>query len=359
MSTPSSTDYSCLKIHHLRDLLKTRIGHVPSDCKLKRHYIARLQETEHNDYSDFLALPAEPRTKIYKELLTLETKEGSDKRTCSPQVLAVCKQIRAEAEGSLYAENQFNISLDVRVKPDKYTPRSRFMVAGDGLKFKHDLDGGERRVRINTDLPHHLLKVNHLKINITLVEPTRKPYKFHAIDLFKYNNRYLYNICSFLADSIKLKSVVVNVTRAGFYPMPLDAIMWPLVKLPTKSISFTGFLPAVTKWACTSDRKAGIQMNTYHKARDLLRKARKIHSTMLLCGHWDTSRIGDVKDVVTIIRFLLDFDDYVDEHQDESLRRAVEKVGPRINKALVNEVAAAARKEGGEAEESLEGWLFE
>jgi hypothetical protein len=104
-------DYSSCTIEELRQFCLDRLGSAPVRDASKEDIIHHLHQADKEaQFPRFTELPAELRNRVYQELLMVE-RSRYKRDHLWPQILSVSKQLYAEAEDVLYADNEFEIFI--------------------------------------------------------------------------------------------------------------------------------------------------------------------------------------------------------------------------------------------------------
>ncbi|GAB1725766.1 hypothetical protein NU195Hw_g4922t1 [Hortaea werneckii] len=227
------------------------------------------------------------RGRIYHELLTWPTNDHYHLSTCHPQILAVSKQVKAEAEAILYKENTEVIHLALLQQSRPLT--SCLLSVGGGRTLHRELVS--TTCLEGCGWPGHLRRMGRLRVVVRMALATTNAGAMAG--MARKVNNILYSLVNFLAGSsggaqgieIVLQQQSESGAIAGLkLEGPLVArMLWPLSKCrahqPPRGVSLVGLT------AATSSSTAAATA-----ARLLLEQkitGRPIHNVNLIEKYWD------------------------------------------------------------------------
>ncbi|RMY98338.1 hypothetical protein D0864_04422 [Hortaea werneckii] len=228
------------------------------------------------------------RGRIYHELLTWPTNDHYHLSTCHPQILAVSKQVKAEAEEILYKENTEVIQLALRQQSRPLT--SCLLSVGGGRTLHRELVS--TTCLEGCGWPGHLRRMGRLRVVVRMALATTNAGAMAA--MARKVNNILYSLVNFLAGSsggaqgieLVLQQEHESGAVAGLkLEAPLFArMLWPLSKCrahqPPRGVGLVGLTAATsssTAAAATAARLLFEQKIT----------GRPIHNVNLIEKYWD------------------------------------------------------------------------
>ncbi|KAI6797103.1 hypothetical protein KC363_g7745 [Hortaea werneckii] len=247
-----------------------------------------------------LDLPQDLRGRIYHELLTWPANDHYHLSTCHPQILAVCKQTKAEADGILYKENTEVIQLTLRQQSRLLTS---CLLSVGGERTLH------RELVSTTCLegcgwPRHLRRMGRLRVVVRMAPASGNTTGGAGVtikEMARKVNNILYSLVNFLAGSsggaqgieIVLQQEHESGVAAGLdLDGPLLArMLWPLSKCrahhPPRGVSLVGFPAASSSSTTAAPAAAAAAAATV--ARPFLEQkitGRPIHNVNLIEKYW-------------------------------------------------------------------------
>ncbi|KAI7482045.1 hypothetical protein D0860_05308 [Hortaea werneckii] len=233
------------------------------------------------------------RGRIYHELLTWPINDHYHLSTCHPQILAVSKQVRTEAEAILYKENTEVIQLALRQQSRPLT--SCLLSVGGGRTLYRELVS--TTCLEGCGWPRHLRRMGRLRVVVRMAPAATNVTGGTGISMkvmARKVNNILYSLVNFLAGSsggaqgieVVLQQENESGALAGLnLEGPLLArMLWPLSKCrahqPPRGVSLVGLTAATsssTAAAATAARLLFEQKIT----------GRPIHNVNLIEKYWD------------------------------------------------------------------------
>ena len=250
-------DYNVCSIDELKKFLKARTGEVyltesGKNEPGKEWYVKQLHATDSNAQFNFLGLAPELRNLIYRELLTLRPINGQPGRSCWPYILLPSKQTQEEGHGILCGDNSFTVRLSQTNVVRAIGIGANARVIHEETDVKAEVDGvqvrtfhHDRSSTAPTRWCSHLRKAYNLRIVIKLEYKDQigvaRPQQLRR--LFNGLNFMLYSLCSFLAESNRLKTLKVRprVSELPGFSEVASEFLWPLTLMrPPKNCHISG-----------------------------------------------------------------------------------------------------------------------
>lgn len=151
-----------------------------------------------NVASSFLDLPAEIRDQIYRDAVVFESSQYYGIKSCSPALLATCKQVRYEAEDILYSQNEVINRLATSVD-------SEVTLTANGRDIRHKkLD---REVQL--PYPKYLFRVRKIRMGCSFNHRSHE-----SIPPVMYTvNDILYGLHQFLLGNPHVERIRIDITN--------------------------------------------------------------------------------------------------------------------------------------------------
>ncbi|KAI7497154.1 hypothetical protein KC367_g6120 [Hortaea werneckii] len=263
-------------------------NHNRRSKRLKRHPPFRLFD-----------LPQDLRGRIYHELLTWPANDHYQLSTCHPQILAVCKQTKAEAEAILYKENTEVIQLALR---QQSRPLISCLLSVGGGRTLH------RELVSTTCLegcgwPRHLRRMGRLRVVVRMAPASGNTTGGAGVsikEMARKVNNILYSLVNFLAGSsggaqgieIVLQQEHESGVAAGLnLDGPLLArMLWPLSKCrahqPPRAVSLVGFSAASSSSSSTTATAAVAAAAAARLLFEQKITGRPLHNVNLIEKYW-------------------------------------------------------------------------
>ncbi|KAI7164833.1 hypothetical protein KC349_g460 [Hortaea werneckii] len=268
-----------------------RIYHELLTRPANDHYENHNKRSKRKPPFRLLGLAPNLRGRIYHELLTWPEGDSYHLSTCHPQILTVCKQVKAEAEEVLYKENTEVIHLVLRQQTRSLT--SCLLSVGAGRTLHREL--------VSTiclegcGWPGHLRRMGRLRVVVRMAPAATNATGGAAGSvkemMARKVNNVLYSLVNFLAGSsggaqgieIVLQQELESEAVTSLYldgPL-LARMLWPLSKIraqqPLRKVSLVGFTAAPTAAATAAARLLFEQKIT----------GRPIHNVNLIEKYWN------------------------------------------------------------------------
>ncbi|KAI7226226.1 hypothetical protein KC365_g9521 [Hortaea werneckii] len=234
-----------------------RIYHELLTWPANDHYENRKKRSKRKPPFRLLDLTPDLRGRIYHELLTWPERDSYHLSTCQPQILTVCKQVKAEAEEILYKENTEVIQLALRQQTRSLT--SCLLSVGGGRTLHRELVS--TTCLEGCGWPGHLRRMGRLRVVVRMAPATTSATGGAAgsmKEMARKVNNILYSLVNFLAGSsggaqgveIVLQQQLESgaVTGLNLNGPLLARMLWPLSKCraqqPLRKVSLVGFTAA-------------------------------------------------------------------------------------------------------------------
>ncbi|KAI7256087.1 hypothetical protein KC319_g4071 [Hortaea werneckii] len=232
------------------------------------------------------------RGRIYHELLTWPTNDHCHLSTCHPQILAVSKQVKAEAEAILYKENTEVIQLALRQQSRPLT--SCLLSVGGGRALHRELVS--TTCLEGCGWPGHLRRMGRLRVVVRMAFATTNAGAM--AEMARKVDNILYSLVNFLAGSsggaqgieIVLQQEHESGAVAGLNleGSLLARMLWPLSKCrahqPPRGVSLVGFAAASSSSSTTAAAAAAAAARLLFEQKIT---GRPIHNVNLIEKYWD------------------------------------------------------------------------
>ncbi|KAI6825888.1 hypothetical protein KC332_g9833 [Hortaea werneckii] len=242
-----------------------------------------------------LDLPQDLRGRIYHELLTWPANDHYQLSTCHPQILAVCKQTKAEAESILYKENTEVIQLTLRQQSRPLT--SCLLSVGGGRTLHRELVS--TMCLEGCGWPGHLRRMGRLRVVVRMAPAGANTTGGAGVsmkEMARKVNNILYSLVNFLAGSPGgaqgIEIVLQQEHESGAVATlnldrPLLArMLWPLSKCsahhPPRGVSLVGF-PAASSSSTAAAAAAATVARPFFEQKIT---GRPIHNVNLIEKYW-------------------------------------------------------------------------
>ncbi|KAI7195350.1 hypothetical protein D0869_02981 [Hortaea werneckii] len=281
-----------------------RLTDLASDPRGHRIYHELLTWPANDDYENhnkrskrkppfrLLDLAPDLRGRIYRKLLTWPEGDSYHLSTCHPQILTVCRQVKAEAEEVLYKENTEVIHLALRQQTRSLT--SCLLSVGVGRTLRRELVS--TTCLEGCGWPGHLRRMGRLKVVVSMTPGTTSATGGAAgsmKEMARKVNNILYSLVNFLAGSsggvqgveIVLQQELESGVLAGLnLDGPLLArMLWPLSKFraqqPLRKVTLVGLTAASSS---TTTATAAARLSFEQKIT-----GRPIHNVNLIEKYWN------------------------------------------------------------------------
>ncbi|KAI7223732.1 hypothetical protein KC333_g349 [Hortaea werneckii] len=245
-----------------------RLTDLASDPRGRRiyHELLTWPANDHNENHNkrskrkppfrLLDLARDLRGRVYHGLLTWPEGDSYHLSTCHPQILTVCKQVKAEAEEILYKENTEVIHLALRQQTRSLT--SCLLSVGGGRTLHRELVS--TTCLEGCGWPTHLRRMARLRVVVRMAPATTSATGSAAgsmKEMARKVNNILYSLVNFLAGSLggQVIEIVLQqelesgaVTGLNLDGPLLARMLWPLSKCraqqPLRKVSLAGFTAA-------------------------------------------------------------------------------------------------------------------
>ena len=187
-------------------VMSSELGKEPS--KIDYYHALVDEDARPSKPFDFLELSPENRNNVYRHLLVLE-----NSWTCSPAILATCKQVNEEASSILYGDNLIEVRL-----------RDRNVQAhGKSCGLTEEPTGWQQDGALKW--PGFLRRAQWLQFSVA-----KWRWHTHSRERVQY---ILYSLCSFLARGHRLRSFELDIQDLHLAPTDPEyaQVTYPLQKL--------------------------------------------------------------------------------------------------------------------------------
>ncbi|EME42362.1 hypothetical protein DOTSEDRAFT_36249 [Dothistroma septosporum NZE10] len=349
MAPLAGLNYKRCRVEELKVFVEKRTGKTPPKSSKKQRLLDTLDGLD-EDPAVFrlLDLPPEMRNLIYGHLLRLQP--GTNGRLCSSPTICRCsKQSRDEALGILYGNNTPQIAIRVAHRANRAPiqgPQIReYSVLG--VTTTHvGYEGGPwtRLGGTHSAWPAHLLRFHGVEVNFVVDAQHSTTTAEAPQDLRIAVNHCLYSICAFLASSRVLKTVKVSLTvNDGELPEggELRKTLWPITRLGrTLQLKLEGISDEAEQSILDHMLETPAAVDILGKSSRLIKKVQHLKTLM------DDVKQRGYRDRVIARGFemqeLLNSRSYVDEHDDEELKKQIRKLEELFADAVVVQIKAKA-----------------